>query len=421
MYILHKYFIVYFYRLKTGYHKNIRIVPKKNPGYNLPMADKSESITFHAPPEKARRDVLEAQAQEFQGDKIINTIGDALPNSLLILNTFRQIIYANKTLLEFLGLTEWKEVKGKRPGEVFGCIHSSQLPGGCGTTEFCRTCGAVNAILESQKGVQSIQECRISSYDVGALDLRVWATPFYKEGELFTIFAAADISSEKRREALERTFFHDVLNTASGITGLSEVMRMEENPLESRELLEMIHNSSKQLIEEIQSQRQLGQAERGQLEISKEHIDCREILNDVKSTYSNHNVSEKKHLVIGETMPGGGSNGTTVFTDPVLLRRVLGNMVKNALEATSKGGTVTITAVQSGDTVVFKVHNPKAIPRNIQLQLFQRSFSTKGNGRGIGTYSIKLLGESYLGGEVGFESSEENGTIFFIKLPTIQL
>jgi sensor histidine kinase regulating citrate/malate metabolism len=50
------------------------------------------------------------------------------------------------------------------------------------------------------------------------------------------------------------------------------------------------------------------------------------------------------------------------------------------------------------------------------MQLFQRSFSTKGNGRGIGTYSIKLLTENYLKGKVSFFSNEEEGTVFSIEL-----
>lgn len=40
------------------------------------------------------------------------------------------------------------------------------------------------------------------------------------------------------------------------------------------------------------------------------------------------------------------------------------------------------------------------------LRIFQRSFSTKGaKGRGLGTYSMKLFGETYLGGQVSFRSS----------------
>lgn len=57
------------------------------------------------------------------------------------------------------------------------------------------------------------------------------------------------------------------------------------------------------------------------------------------------------------------------------------------------------------------------MPEEVKLQIFQRSFSTKGENRGIGTYSIKLIVTEYLKGEVSFDSDSENGTIFKIDLP----
>ena len=74
-------------------------------------------------------------------------------------------------------------------------------------------------------------------------------------------------------------------------------------------------------------------------------------------------------------------------------------MLKNALEATSPSGTVTLACIETNDAVTFLVSNPEVMPQEVQLQIFQRSFSTKGEaGRGIGTYSMKLFGERYLGG-----------------------
>jgi len=55
------------------------------------------------------------------------------------------------------------------------------------------------------------------------------------------------------------------------------------------------------------------------------------------------------------------------------------------------------------------------MPKEIQIQVFQRSFSTKVR-QGVGTYSIKLLSENYLNAKVGFSSSESEGTVFFIDL-----
>ncbi len=60
--------------------------------------------------------------------------------------------------------------------------------------------------------------------------------------------------------------------------------------------------------------------------------------------------------------------------------------------------------------------NAGVIPSDVQMQIFQRSFSTKGKGRGIGTYSIRLLTENYLKGKASFVSNNTDDTIFSIEL-----
>jgi signal transduction histidine kinase len=93
-------------------------------------------------------------------------------------------------------------------------------------------------------------------------------------------------------------------------------------------------------------------------------------------------------------------------------------MTINALEASLIGGMVTISAHAEDSKVVFEVHNAGEMAADIQLQLFNRSFSTKSSaGRGIGTYSMKLFGERYLNGKVSFRSNSEEGTVFSFSLP----
>ena len=72
---------------------------------------------------------------------------------------------------------------------------------------------------------------------------------------------------------------------------------------------------------------------------------------------------------------------------------------------------------RAGDQVVFSVRNKSVIPEEAKRRVFQRSFSTKGAGRGVGTYGMKLLGERFLGGSVNFSSREGEGTIFRLSLP----
>ena len=107
----------------------------------------------------------------------------------------------------------------------------------------------------------------------------------------------------------------------------------------------------------------------------------------------------------------------TIHTDPVLLKRILGNMIKNALEAVLAKERVTLNCVVNQGSVRIVVHNPGSMPAAVRKQIFQRSFSTKGKGRGLGTYSMKLLGEKYLNGKVTFTTSKEKGTSFSLELP----
>lgn len=368
--------------------------------------------TEYAPAERASPEVVDRQAQLFQRSTLLGELSDAVPNVLLILNRERQIVYSNGRLLELAGNGDGEGVVGKRPGEALDCVHASETRGGCGTTEFCRTCGAVKAVLESQRGQQSVKECSILTRSRDALELQVWATPHEQAGEPFTIVSAADMSHQKRRRALERVFFHDVLNTAASVHGYSELLVEEDDLEDVAEISEVIYRSSKRLIEEIQAQRELRSAERGELELSLAEVSSVSMLREVAETYSGHQVARGREIQLEEE-----SEETTLVTDPVLARRVLGNMLKNALEATPAGGVVTLSCAAKPASVVFAVHNPSSMPRDVQLQVFQRSFSTKGVGRGIGTYSIKLFGEKYLGGAVWFQSKRHDGTTFFVELP----
>lgn len=367
--------------------------------------------TEYAPAERADYASIKTLNNLFSTKQSTIDITNSLSQMLIVLNEHRQIIYANRLFLDLLNIERDEDYLGKRPGEVLKCIHAGKTIGGCGTTEFCKTCGAVNAILESQKGIKSVQDCRILVENNEALDLQVTATPFKVEGEQFTIFVVNDVSNEKRRTILERLFFHDVMNSAGSIWGLSDLMNENEDLEELHKFSRMINQSADTLLSEIRQQRQLSAAENGDLELNIEKIESVAILNQVAEMYAKHEITGDKKIDLSQK-----TKSFHLDTDPVLLRRIIGNMTKNALEASIPKGTVTLCAIQKGDKCIFSVHNSNYIEREVQLQIFNRSFSTKGKGRGIGTYSIKLFGEKYLKGKVDFESSREKGTTFYLEL-----
>jgi len=240
------------------------------------------------------------------------------------------------------------------------------------------------------------------------------ATPILIRGEKFTVFVLQDISSEKRREVLERVFFHDISNTAGSILGLASIL-VEQDGIPSHletEYKNWLVRLSGSLVDEIRSQRKLLAAEHGEFVPEISTFGIRSVLAEIFQLYHSYDKTPGRLLVIAD------GPDFTVKSDASVIRRIIGNMTLNALEASSIGGVVTISAHVDDSEAVIEVHNGGEISSDIQLQLFKRSFSTKSSaGRGIGTYSMKLFGERYLKGRVSFRSDREAGTYFSFSLP----
>jgi CheY-like chemotaxis protein len=345
-------------------------------------------------------------------DPCVKVVLEAVDGYVMILNEHRQILAANQELLDALGRDGSGCGIGLRPGEALNCIHFTEGTDGCGTSQHCRTCGAVLAILVAQSSeLPGEGECRLSRLrndKLEAVDFRVRATPLTIKGNRLTAFVLHDISAKKRRDVLEQTFFHDFLNTLGGIVGWSQMMREADPQTAASEIAALAES----LKDEIVSQRNLLAAERGELVVNWQQVDVRELVTKIQLVFNRHPTSHGKVLSIS-SLP----TRTLVVSDPVLLLRVLVNALKNAFDATEDGGSVQFWFEWRGDVPVFVIGNAGVMPEYVQARLFERSFSTRSQeGRGIGTYSMKLLGERYLGGKVSFTSDEESATRFFISL-----
>jgi len=372
-------------------------------------------LTLFAPAERTPIDVLLRQADVWSKLPFAASLLEAMPEGVLVVNERRQIIFASQRFRRLVPRCLQDDIVGTRPGEALGCVHASESSGGCGTTEACCQCGAGLALLDGLQGRPSVRECRLlrlTGSSPPALDLRVFATPFVHGGEQFCLFAVSDISHEKRRRALERSFFHDVLNTAGGVSGLLEVLAREASDA-LRPDLEIARVGSQDVVEQIQAQRDLARAENDELTVRRVRLSSLQVLEEIAGLSRNHPLAEGRCLRIDPA-----TTDSAFTSDRTLLGRVLTNLVKNALEACPPGGTVELGGGAAAEGVVLWVRNPGVIPTTIRLQIFKRSFSTKGEGRGLGTYAVKMITEKYLGGRVEFTSTAEAGTTFRLILPT---
>jgi hypothetical protein len=383
----------------------------------MATSDPPAPDTFFAPAGRAEETTLRAQIQACMNSPLTRVILESLGGYVMVLNDQRQILAANGTLLEALRQEGMDgSILGMRWGEAAGCVHAPDGPGGCGTSKACSCCGAaIGILLTLEEGRGQEAECRMSTRRQGvweARDYQISSTPVDLPCGRLVVLVFHDISGQKRREVLESTFLHDLANTLQALSTFSEVMQIRaKDPAEAaRRILAL----SVRLSEAVDHQRLLLQAESGALMVVPQIIDIRPYLASLAETLLSHPAAKGQRVTV-DPVP---RDVASTRTDPGILFRILLNMGINALEATQAGDEVRVGFGMEDGLPTFSVRNPGVVPPQAALQIFHRSFSTKArSGRGIGTHAMKLLGENYLGGRVGFRSSEGEGTVFFLRLP----
>jgi signal transduction histidine kinase len=106
-----------------------------------------------------------------------------------------------------------------------------------------------------------------------------------------------------------------------------------------------------------------------------------------------------------------------VVADSAILKRILANLVNNAVQAMPQGGELSVHAREEASEIVITVQDTGGgIPEEFRAKLFTPLFTTKSKGQGFGLAVVKRLTEA-LGGTVMFESQEGKGTVFIVRLP----
>ncbi len=375
-----------------------------------------QPTTYFAPAERATSQEVQQSVRMLSEHPMLAAALESLEGWLAVLNEHRQVLAVNDAFLSELGVKVPGGVLGLRPGEVLSCAHAHDHPGGCGTSKFCSTCGAAISILAAQhSGSPQQAECIITQEQGGQrLDRAffVRCSSFSLGGEPLLLLSMRDISDEKDRAALERIFLHDVSNTVTALAIATAAMPVPEDA-DGKEIRSLICQAAGVLAEEVRVQRILTEDEHAGTRVHWLTVTVREVLKQVEALFSTRAPFGEATLRVEYP-----EEDCSFETDVGLLTRVLGNMVVNALEMNLEGGEARLGTTLEPQHINFHVWNRQQIPDKVALRVFQRYFSTKpGRGRGLGTFSMKMLGERFLRGQVSFETSEAEGTTFNIRLP----
>lgn len=369
--------------------------------------------TYFAPAQRIARNGIMNQAEEIGMNHTMHTILQNSSDVLLVINSNRQIVAFNKTFAVSLGIDDPEKALGLRFGEALHCKYAFEEPGGCGTTQYCLSCGAVIAMMAAIDDDQPCErKCALTTSKKGqAKDrcLLIRSQPIVADGSRWILIYAQDISQQQHWANLENEFLQDLDNKLCYVKNYSDYVH---DQIPTQEELSKLTLTIGRVFREVKLQNGLkDHCETSSLAMI-EVVSLRSIRNLVFNTILNRSAMTGK-MVAEE----GAALDLTIATDPVLVSRVIINMLLNALEATEAGSTVKLKTIANAFDISWQVWNKAYIPESIQLRIFQKYFSTKSeHGHGLGTYRMKLLGEKYLGGKVSFVSTVDEGTTFSLTL-----
>jgi hypothetical protein len=370
--------------------------------------------TYFAPAERATDKELARDISAISHNPVVDGLMHVANGLFAVLNEQRQVLTLNEAFLKLMGLEDAATILGLRPGEYVHCIHSCHMPGGCGTSQYCATCGAVISILAALDSDQSQEgTCSITvEKDNKEVDLyfQVRCIPIKIKGRKFILFFLLDISIQQQRANLESTFFHDINNLLTGLLGKSDLF-LRRGTWDAKQFA-AIQKLIQRTVQEFSIQQALSNDMCHSYQPLYSTVSVNSLLDDLTETFKGHPLCKDVKLSISKI-----DDRTTLVTDPHLVDRILVNMVTNSLEATEPDGEVRVSVELGGNSVTFSVWNRRHIPEEHALRIFSRNFTTKdGLGHGLGTYSMKLFGEKVLGGMVDFSTSEDEGTTFRLVL-----
>jgi signal transduction histidine kinase len=107
-----------------------------------------------------------------------------------------------------------------------------------------------------------------------------------------------------------------------------------------------------------------------------------------------------------------------IEADAVMMRRIISNLIQNAVQAMPKGGELSISARHKDYQVLISIGDTgEGMSMEAQGKIFTPLFTTKSKGQGFGLAVVKRLTEAQ-GGTVNYQTQQGKGTTFTIQLPT---
>ncbi|MBS3777122.1 MAG: PAS domain-containing protein [Bacteroidales bacterium] len=230
--------------------------------------------------------------------------------------------------------------------------------------------------------------------------------------------------SDRLKSAFLTNMSHEIRTPMNGIMGFSQMLQDREFATNrQKEFLDIIHSSTKHLLNIINDLVDVSKIQANQLSIQVRPFSLNEVMHQLYSTWNNHlNTNGKDHLELKMDL-GLDQEESRIESDFQRLRQIMDNLLNNAIKFTDEGTVAFGYTLRHDHTLLFYVKDTGVgIPPDKKDCIFERftqasnSSSRFYEGTGLGLTISKNLVE-LLGGEMWVESEEGKGSVFYFTLP----
>lgn len=249
-------------------------------------------------------------------------------------------------------------------------------------------------------------------------------TDIYTDPSVKHLGHPEDAPHNPSKENLEflATISHEIRTPLNAIIGISDLLRESPTPEEQQEYLDILHTSSRNLLELVNNVLDFSKVKSGKLKVIRRPIRLRRIIhNSLYGQKTNARANDLDLIIeVDERIPH------RVWGDSVKLSQVLVNLISNAIKFTDEG-SVTLSAElmeENGPDLKIKysvkdtgIGIPKEQLKNIFRAFDQgeEDINIKYAGTGLGlSISSKLV--KLMGGRIDVESRLGKGTKFSFEL-----
>ena len=221
-----------------------------------------------------------------------------------------------------------------------------------------------------------------------------------------------------KQKEIEEMICHDIAGPLQYIFNLTKFIKKKGTLNEAQlKVVERNQQAGRRIYDIVQKSKNFLQLENGNYQPEFNSVNITSLITEITGIHKK--VIDQQSIKWNITINGEKKDLMDSFLvngDETLIFLILENLIGNAVEATSKNQTISIS-LQEGNPNLITIHNESLVPESVRSRFFEKySTAEKKNGTGLGTYSAKLAAETQ-GGQISMKSSETMGTLVTVELP----